>query len=274
MLSVREGSSETTRKEKVDNSIIKNYDFFFWFIGFTEGDGSFIVNKNGTLEFKVTQSSNDAQVLFYIKKNLGFGSVRSQDKVNNTHHFRVRDKKGFLKIIQIFNGFLFTEKKTCQFKIWLEAFNLKYKESIDFIIPNIPFTINNSWLSGFTDAEGCFSVSIINRQNGYTQVQVRYILSQKNELKLFKHISLLINGKISYLKSYEGYNLIVNLTNLAPLIKYFAKYPLKTKKHIKYLTWLKIYYLVTTKKHLTLHGLTRIKLLKNKINKELSTFKV
>lgn len=37
------GSSETTCDEYYDN------DFIYWFIGFTEGDGSFIVNKNGYL---------------------------------------------------------------------------------------------------------------------------------------------------------------------------------------------------------------------------------
>lgn len=41
--------------------------FLYWFIGFTEGDGSFIVNKTGYLEFKVTQSTVDCQILFYIK---------------------------------------------------------------------------------------------------------------------------------------------------------------------------------------------------------------
>ena len=61
---------------------------------------SFIVNKRGYLEFKVTQSSVDAQVLFYIKKELGFGSVSVQDKLNQTHHYRVRDKDNLLKLIQ------------------------------------------------------------------------------------------------------------------------------------------------------------------------------
>lgn len=43
ILLVKKGSSETTCDEYYDN------DFIYWFIGFTEGDGSFIVNKNGYL---------------------------------------------------------------------------------------------------------------------------------------------------------------------------------------------------------------------------------
>lgn len=62
------GSSETTC-ETFSNLLKFDLDFKYWFIGFTEGDGSFIINTTGYLEFKVTQSSKDSQILFYIKKN-------------------------------------------------------------------------------------------------------------------------------------------------------------------------------------------------------------
>jgi hypothetical protein len=54
--------------------------------------------------------------LFYIKKELGFGSVSLQDKKNKTHHFRVRDKNMVLKLIHIFNGNIMTNYKFNQFK--------------------------------------------------------------------------------------------------------------------------------------------------------------
>lgn len=88
------------------------------------------MNEDGTLEFKVTQSSSDAQVLFYIKKNLGFGSVAKQDKVNNTHHYRVRDEKFLLKIIEIFNGSIVLDKVNARFEEFVEAFNLRYNKKI------------------------------------------------------------------------------------------------------------------------------------------------
>lgn len=70
------GSSETRREAFIALSPQKDNVFKSWFIGFSKGDGSFIINKDGYLEFKITQSSSDAQVLFFIKKNLGFGVVR------------------------------------------------------------------------------------------------------------------------------------------------------------------------------------------------------
>lgn len=265
LYSYRVGSSETTREKLSNNNL--DLAFKHWFIGFTEGDGSFIVNKTGYLEFKVTQSSTDAQVLFYIKKQLGFGSVSIQSKTSKTHHFRVRDKQGILKLIYIFNGQLKTEKKNIQFKLWLQAFNKIYNEKIEFIPKNLNISLTDAWLSGFTDAEGCFTVSAVIRTEKYTQVQVRYILSQKNEKSLMVTIADIFDGKISYLKSYDGYNMTVNLSKLKQVIWYFKKYPLKTKKHIDYLNWLKVYKLVINKKHFNETGLNQIKSLIIKINK-------
>jgi len=241
------GSSETTRE------ILNDFNDFFvyWFVGFTEGDGSFIVNKSGYLEFKVTQSSSDAQVLFYIKKNLGFGQVRIQDKKNNTHHFRVRDKQGLLKLINIFNGRLLLFKRQVQFMRWVWAYNKLYSTGI--VIRNCSLncvTLNNAWLCGFTDAEGCFNISLVERNINYTQVFIRFMLSQQGEEVVLSSFSRILNGKLHYLKSYDGFNLVVNLSNLDNVICYFKKYNLKTKKRLVFLRWLKVYYLVKKKRHI------------------------
>lgn len=63
---------------------------------------------------------------------------------------------------------------------------------------------------------------------------VRYILSQQEESPLLTKIANMLDGRLSYLKSYNGYNMVVNLTKLSGVIKYFTKYPLKTKKYIDY----------------------------------------
>ena len=260
------GSSETTR----DIFILKDKIFEFWFVGFVEGDGSFIINKDGYLEFKITQSSKDAQVLFYIKKALGFGVVRIQDKKNNTHNFRVRDKKGLFKIISILNGNIFLETIKEQFKLWLNAYNNKYKENIPYLENLNKPSLNNSWLCGFTDAEGCFTCSITNtgdapRIGGL--VTVRYILSQKGNLTQLNYLADLLGGKTHYLKSYQGYNMTVNTTKLYLVINYFSTYSLKTKKVIVYYNWLKIYELIMSKKHLTEDGFNLIKKYKKNLNR-------
>ena len=180
------GSSETTRVIFV----LKDSFFKNWFVGFSEGDGSFIVNKDGCLEFRITQSSLDAQILFYIKKNIGFGSVRKQYVKSNTHCFRVRDKENLYKIICIFNGSLFLDSRNEQFKLWLNAYNKTYNEQILWIRSKNSPTLKDGWLSGFTDAQGCFTSTINTGILGKTSlVRLRYVLSQKGNLHQMNHFS-------------------------------------------------------------------------------------
>ncbi len=256
------GSSETTREA------ITLDRFKWWLIGFAEGDGHFGIDKRGYLVFKLTQTSTDAQVLFYVKKSLGFGSVSVQSTINNTHQFRVRDKDNLCKIINIFNGNLITKAKRLQFKSFLQAFNEKYNTKINFINSINKVSLDNAWLSGLTDAEGCFTCSAyLNKTTNKHIVTVRYIIFQKDDIEFSSHLANLVNGYVSYLKSYDGYNTIVNSTRLSIMIKYINSFPLQTKKHISYIRWLKVHKLVIDKKHLTAESIEKINCLIKSINK-------
>lgn len=259
----KQGSSETKRETiKIDNT------FKWWLIGFAEGDGHFGIDKRGYLTFKLTQSTTDSQILFYVKKTLGFGSVSLQSKLSNTHQYRVRDKNNLITIINIFNGNLKTKAKIDQFKLFLEAFNNKYETNILFIRCNNKVTLDNAWLSGFTDAEGCFTSSAyLSKITNKYIVTVRYIVSQKDDIQFSKSLAYLINGYVTYVKSYDGYNTVVNHSKLSIIINYLKTYPLKTKKHVSYLRWLKVYCLVKNKHHLKENGIETVKSLINLINK-------
>lgn len=263
-VNVKEIGSSETRREAF---ILKNNVFKSWFIGFSEGNGSFIINKDGYLEFKITQSSLDAQVLFFIKKNLGFGVVRLQDKNNNTHCFRVRDKEGLFKIISIFNGNIFMQTRKIQFKSFIAGYNTVYKQSIVYIDNNYKPVLSDSWLCGFTDAEGSFTCSISDTSKDGGLVRLRYILSQKGNFEEMQYLGDLLNGKTHFLNSYLGYNMTVNTTKLSTVIKYFYTHPLKTKKSIVYFNWNKMYKLVMDKKHLTEKGLITIKRYSKNLNR-------
>jgi len=228
----------------------------------------FGIDKRGYLTFKLTQSTTDSQILFYVKKTLGFGSVSLQSKLSNTHQYRVRDKNNLITIINIFNGNLKTKAKIDQFKLFLEAFNNKYETNILFIRCNNKVTLDNAWLSGFTDAEGCFTSSAyLSKITNKYIVTVRYIVSQKDDIQFSKSLAYLINGYVTYVKSYDGYNTVVNHSKLSIIINYLKTYPLKTKKHVSYLRWLKVYCLVKNKHHLKENGIETVKSLINLINK-------
>jgi hypothetical protein len=162
------GSSETTREAFILDNIFK-----YWFIGFTEGKGSLgcmrSAGQDELLEFKITQSSADAKIWFFIKKKLGFGTVRVQDKTNKTHCFKVNNKNGGFaleKRISILNGNLCKESRKEEFKLWLSAYNKIYKQEISYIENSSKPSLETSWLSGFTDAIGCFTCSIVDSKHG------------------------------------------------------------------------------------------------------------
>lgn len=260
------GSSETLRetfnsyKHPYFSSLHSHFnDFIYWLIGFTEGDGSFIINFNKNrnksyLEFKITQSSNDAQILFYIKKQLGIGSVSKQDKKSNTHHYRIRDKEGLYKIINIFNGKLYLNKTQNKFDKFVKTYNELYNTKIEVLNNKNEPTLNNAWLSGFTDAEGSFTLSFY--KNKY--FSIRYIISQKNEYIFMNKLAILLNGNLYTLKKCKTINLTVNYLNLINIIKYFNIYKLKTKKLIIYNNWLSVYYSVKNKEHKDINKLNNI----------------
>lgn len=305
------GSSETTRETYIKDIKISNnlppigkkisppqggYDdkFKLWFIGFTEGNGYFIMkpppkgggsshqpclarggdNKNKSLEFKIIQPSVDAQVLFYIKKELGFGSVSIKDKLNKTHHYRVKDKNNILKLINIFNGNLFLTKNKEQFKLWLIEYNKYYTLPalneggyIKLLDNNFKPTLKDTWLLGFTDAEDCFTSSVLIDKNKNRKVYIKYILNLKINEDLAIYLAKLINGYYTYLKSSDSYIITSTTNNLNQLYLYFNKNKLKTKKYLNYINWYKILLLVKNKEHLNIEGFNKIKILSSKKNK-------
>jgi hypothetical protein len=191
-----------------------------------------------------------------------------QDSINKTHCFRVRDKNNLLKLISIFNGNIFLDSRKEQFRLWLNAFNFKYKENVLYLNSEFKPSLNDAWLSGFTDAEGCFTCSITDNKSKTTGlIRLRFILSQKGNSNNMDYLASLIRGKKHYMKSYEGYNVTVNTTKLLLIVKYFSNYSLKTKKYIVYFNWIKIYKLIYNKQDSNAKSLALIIKYKNNINK-------
>jgi Proton-conducting membrane transporter/NADH-Ubiquinone oxidoreductase (complex I), chain 5 N-terminus/LAGLIDADG endonuclease len=141
-LFTKAGSSETVRRitPPLHNQkciwLETCNDFLYWFIGFCEGEGSFVVGADGDLRFELTQDLQDMHLLQHIQATLGFGSVSarqesavySDGRVFNRHVavFTVTHAQNFLKLIQVFNGHLRVDAKQQQFQNWLLRFNQRY----------------------------------------------------------------------------------------------------------------------------------------------------
>jgi hypothetical protein len=112
----------TKYKALLGDRPLPSKEFLTWLIGFTEGDGSFIVNNRGDLAFVITQSTSDIHTLEFIKETLGFGKVISQSVV--TSRFVCQDKLGIELIIYLFNGNLVFPSKQKSFEKFIDGFNI------------------------------------------------------------------------------------------------------------------------------------------------------
>jgi hypothetical protein len=241
-------------KNHLTNNNVPSDTFLTWLIGFTEGEGSFIVNNRGDLVFVITQATVDKQILDFIKEILGFGKVISQSAI--TSRYVTQNKKEIDIIISLFNGNLVLPKRQETFNKYVKGFNewvTKGRIILNTVtIKNRPIlpTLNDAWLSGFTDGEGCFTCSI-NEKKGFS---FNFNISQKWEinLKILEHFSLLFNNGIVSKHSQENvYEFrIGGVNNCKVVFSYFDKYTLYTKKSLSYKLWKDIHNNLVNKDHL------------------------
>ena len=138
--------------------------FLIWLIGFTEGEGSFIVNNRGDLCFVITQSNADIEVLQFIKETLGFGKVIAQSA--HTSRYIIKNKKEIELIIHLFNGNLILPSRKVRFENFVKGFNIWVSkgrirlDQVELRHSNVLPSLTNSWLAGFTDGEGNFSIML------------------------------------------------------------------------------------------------------------------
>jgi hypothetical protein len=250
--------SEFNSKNK-QGTILPSYNFLTWFIGFTEGDGSFIINKRGDLAFCITQSTSDIQVIEFIQETLGFGKVIRQSAI--TSRFSVQNKKEIELIVALFNGNLVLPGRKVDFEKFLIAYNqwgskgyLKLEEvkltqrtKCTEIFPSFL----NCWLAGFTDAEGCFSCSFLSNSNAF---RIRYQIAQKGEINLpiLNHLVKVFKaGKVCrhHVKGVYEF-IIIGLKDCESIFSYFDNNNLYTKKSNSYTLWKNLHLRIKNKEHL------------------------
>ena len=265
------GSSETIRETSFNFNLYNNIkplhknkintSFLEWFIGFSEGDGRFVVSGN-RLFFIINQK--EIKILYSIRTHLGFGKVSIY---NGYGRYVVADRKGVDRLVSIFNGNLLLDKTNKRFIDWLQVRNSYSLSNVSYLGKNnIKRFTDNSWLSGFIDADGCFnSVRITDKsfKVGF-RVCLCFILDQRDELFVLEKVKqFLKNGSITKQDPFPRKNLKKDLKeNLSKqsetvvqkadplymyrfvctsrkgheiLISYLQKHPLKTLKRVSFL---------------------------------------
>ena len=204
-----------------------------WLAGLIDGDGYFLLSKNGYNSCEITMDARDKKVLYLIQHKYG-GSVK---QISNAYAFKykLRNRAGLIALINDVNGLIRNPARLLQINKLCEKFNIELKYANNVIF-------NDGWLSGFIDSDGSV---YFNEASG----QVFISISQKNKY-LLEPLIHIYGGRVDisspkieafkyviYRKA-ELYNLIDN---------YFNKYPLRTGK-MKRVNLIKQFYLVRPSK--------------------------
>ena len=99
----------------ISNRNMKN--FYEWFSGFTEAEGSFYIaiSKICFFRFQINLHKDDVNVLYYIQKSLGFGEVKFY---KNYASYTVTRIKDIAQLLNIFDKYPLQGSKDLTIKIF------------------------------------------------------------------------------------------------------------------------------------------------------------
>ena len=250
-------------------------DWLTWFIGFAEGDGAIQTYAEGKrMRFVLTQK--ESAILYAIQHKLNIGVVRhfpqgKSGKNNDFYRWMIDDPSHILLLAFLFNGNLAMDNRIKQLSLWINALNNRLgPDTIKLNNNPVLITLQDAWLSGFTDAEGCFNVSIIANSRytlGYV-IRMRYLLDQKDSLILNKICELFGFGKVTLRSGTEDVYryTATGFKTLQDVLSYFELFPLYTKKTNSFEKWLAVHTQVSNKLHLSKEGLAQVRVLQKQIN--------
>lgn len=262
-----QGSSETTREafcfdlffqHKPEHKKHIDKAFLQWFIGFSEGDGTFHTwyhRKRKRAGFSIDQ--DDPKVLFWIRKNLGFGRVLP---CGPHWRFQVWDQQGLFRLYCLFSGNLVRDKRHLDFQKWTSFLVFPHGFSLTLSTVSCQqmkrnlesgshlIQLNNAWLSGFWLADGGF-YAWGSFETQRPHIILKAYLTQGGEEAALQRIGFLVQGfdkrlsTITNGKTKRLYNRLelASVSSLERLLDYFTKFPLVGEKHIVFLRWKRVW---------------------------------
>lgn len=284
-----QSASETTRETSFNFSLFRSYyyklfnsnsehlsdNWLTWFIGFTEGDGAIqTYDKGKRVRFVLTQK--ESAILYFIHNKLNIGVVKhfpqgKKGRKNDFYRLIVDNPSHILLLAFLFNGNLAINHKIKQLSLWIDSLNKHFGENTIIMFNNpVSISLQDAWLSGFTDAEGCFSISITSNSRYLLKnvIKIRFLLDQKDNVILEKIKDIFGTGKISNRSGSKGVfrYTITGFKAVKSVINYFELFPLYTKKMNSLKKWCIIHTMILNKQHLTDKGLADIRMLQKQIN--------
>lgn len=232
----------------------RSINFNEWLVGLTDGDGYFSVSKTHSgsysFDFKIAQSVYNYRLLYYIKKQLGHGSItKASDTVIQ---YRIRNTKVLKEVIlPIFDSYPLHSSKYFSYIKWKTALLTTNKLLRENIINNneqISFPLfhllstripTKSWVIGFIEVEGSFYIT---KKNSEKRLAHGFGLTQKLDCYLLEHLRNLFKIVAKVKINKKGFFALdtTNQRNIQFIIEYFNNTQ-KGMKAVEFRIWERSY---------------------------------
>jgi len=264
----------------------------YYLAGLLEGDGHISIPALGSTTLNrilnprivFTSHKNNLHLYTYIQDKLG-GIGRFQLVNNNTIRYIIGDIKGIMLIINKISNKLRTPKNITFNKL-IDFMNTKYNFSFKPSTLDKSNLLDNYWFSGFTEADGCFYIKIVEskpksetRKRSISEnISLKFRLDQRlydkptssTMLFIMEEIAKCLSSSLDKHKTSKGDEIlsitVTSIDKIKIIVNYFNKYSLLGTKYIDYTDWEKVYYMMINKEHLTEIGRSKIKLIKSNMN--------
>uniref|UniRef100_UPI0023D86A59 LAGLI-DADG endonuclease n=1 Tax=Metarhizium pingshaense TaxID=1278899 RepID=UPI0023D86A59 len=278
-------------KSNNDTTIFsKEEDLGYYLAGLLEGDGHISLPSlgnttlNRVLNPRIVFTSHKDNLGMYAFLQSELGNIgRFQSLGDNIIRYIIGDMKGIIHITNLIHGKLRTPKNK-RFNDLIEFINAKY----DLTIPESSLDnsnyLDNSWLTGFTEADGHFGIKYVDKKDKSEtskrsrseSISLKFRLDQRaydkptsTDMKPFmEKLALTLSCNLTTYKNKTGEVLslyVSSVNNIKTIINYFDKYPLIGDKLNDYRKWKIVYAMILSKEHLSEEGRLKVKTLINKL---------
>nr|QJQ35168.1 LAGLIDADG endonuclease [Fusarium napiforme] len=277
---------------------VKNNKFNSYLAGLFEGDGHIWIQnpeagnkKKHNPRFCITFSLKNEPLAKKLLDIIESGFIRYKPK-DNACVLVVSPVAGLKKIVYLINGELRTPKIHQLYKL-IDWLNKHHSTKIDKLPLKESPLANDSWLSGFIDSDGSFSVQHTKVENRASlaepakkrKISCRLRIEQRmldpvtgnsyldilTTITKFLNCSLLTRTQKS--TSNEYYTLAASSKySTEILVNYLDKYPLFSSKYLDYRDWREIVLLMLENKHYTEEGLTKTDSVRDSMNRNRTYF--
>lgn len=270
---------------KFKNNIYKGY-----LAGLFEGDGHIWIQKpeqtnKHNPRFCITFGLKNEPLAKILLEIIGSGFIRYKTR-DNACVLVVSPVIGLKKVVRLLNGELRTPK-IHQLHNLIDWLNKNHNTKIIKLPLKDSSLSEDSWLSGFIDSEGRFSVQHTKLENNAKKrkISCRLRIEQRmldpitnnSYFNVLTDISNFLNCTLLTRKQKSTGNEYYTLTasskmSLDVLINYLDKYSLFSSKYLDYKDWKEIVLLIFENKHYTEEGINKTESVKNGMNRQRTYF--